>query len=1086
MDVPPTRIPDFTDNETHHLNKVLDTLIGEYDERTLDVATGFFSPDVWRVIGPSFEKLDTLRLMLGKEPELKLDTSGLNLVRHYRQQVRGELEEQPLTSARVRQIESLIAFLKRDSVQVRLFADPFLHAKAYLFPSYSVVGSSNLTVNGLTRNSELNTVTKQEGVARQLREEWFERFWTRADEYKSELIEELDKSKFGTYPWTPHQVFIKVLLENFRDSLGLQEEADGSGVIRLAEFQAEGLRLSIQLLERFGGVMVADAVGLGKSFMGLGILEEYLIKRRASFGGRVPRGLVVCPAQLERLVWRPLLERYGLPVQVISMESLGRDDFPWRSYSNYDLVVVDESHNFRNPSTGRYINLMRLLSGGRPDKRVALLTATPVNNTVLDYYHQLLLMTRGRDDLYAAYGILSLKTFFLGVARGTQEFYDVVEHTMVRRSRRDVRKRQERGESVVINGQEIRFPERTLHRVEYSLTDQFGDFYGGLVTRIERLRLVAYNLERYKLDASSVEVRKREALVGIFKTNFLKRLESSVHAFATSVANQRRFQERFDELFKAGRLLDAGVNRKVEALLRASSGEDDGELDGRVERLLDTLPEVDSKAYDTTRMAEDLYADREDLRWMEAAIKDLLVSRGTAQEQDAKVAAIKRALIERVAQQGYRKAIVFSYYHDTAAYIYAALVGDAAFLEEMGLTAERVELLSGSSSADRRSDVVRRFAPVANRRSDEDDLEYADLLSRPVDLLISTDVLSEGQNLQDAGYLLNADLHWNPVRMIQRAGRIDRLGSIFETLEVANVFPEEGLESLLGLVERLQARIADIDRTVGLDASVLGESISRRSFEELRRIRAEDRSVLDELEAESELSAGDEMRLPLIAALQSLGLADVEDIPLGVHSIHRAPTEATRVFLAFRAGDRVVWRVYPVAHEESAGLESAAPAPPLTSKREIYRLIEAGVTDARQPAPEGLEIFPFIERAVKELLGESSRAVRKTRVRLPLRGVNLTLNNWLQDMHVRAALEPQQHDRLRYTLENRPLTGFERDPALKTIIANLGRIKSEDTAAALEAFLVDASLLTDAPDEKVTVQQLTEAQITLIAYEWLV
>ena len=509
-------------------------------------------------------------------------------------------------------------------------------------------------------------------------------------------------------------------------------------------------------------------------------------------------------------------------------------------------------------------------------------------------------------------------------------------------------------------------------------------------------------------------------------------------------------------------------------------------LDGRVERLLETLPEVDSKAYDTARMAEDLYADREDLRWMEAVIKDLLVSRGTAQEQDAKVAAIKRALIERVAQQGYRKAIVFSYYHDTAAYIHAALVGDAAFLEAMGLTAERVELLSGSSSADRRSDVVRRFAPVANRRSDEDDLEYADFLSRPVDLLISTDVLSEGQNLQDAGYLLNADLHWNPVRMIQRAGRIDRLGSTFETLEVANVFPEEGLESLLGLVERLQLRIADIDRTVGLDASVLGESISRRSFEELRRIRAEDRSVLDELEAESELSAGDEMRLPLIAALQSLGLADVEDIPLGVHSIHRAPTEATRVFLAFRAGDRVVWRVYPVAQEEEDGLESVAPTSPLTSKREIYRLIEAGVTDARQPAPEGLEIFPFIERAVKELLGESSRAVRKTRVRLPLRGVNLTLNNWLQDMHVRAALEPQQHDRLRYTLENRPLTGFERDPALKAIIANLGRIKSEDTAAALEAFLVDASLLTDAPDEKVTVQQLTESQITLIAYEWLV
>ena len=979
----------------------------------------------------------------------------------------------------MRQIDSLVGFLKRESVQVRLFADPFLHAKAYLFPCYSVVGSSNLTVNGLLRNSELNTVTKQEGVARQLREEWFERFWARAEDYKTELIEELEKSKFGTYPWTPHQVFLKVLLENFRDSLGLEERPDETGVIRLAEFQAEGLRLALGLLDRFGGVMVADAVGLGKSFMGLGILEEYLIKRRGEFGGRVPRGLVVCPAQLERLVWRPLLERYGLPVQVVSMESLGRDDFPWRAYANFDLVVVDESHNFRNPSTGRYINLMRLLTGGRADKRVALLTATPVNNTVWDFFYQLMLMARGRDDLYAAYGIPSLKTFFLSVARGTQEFYDVVEHSMVRRSRRDVRRRQERGESVVINGQEIRFPERTLHRVEYSLTDQFGDFYEGLVNRIERLNLVAYNLERYKKNADEREVSKREALAGIFKTNFLKRLESSVHALSASVGNQRRFQERFEELFRGGRLLDAGVNRKVEQLLRAAAGEDDAETESRIERLFESLPQVDSQEYDTLKMSQHLYADLEALRWMGAAIKDLLVSRGTFEEQDAKVAAIKRALIDRVAGQGHPKAIVFSYYHDTAEYLYRSLVNDAAFLEAMNLTPERVALLSGASSAERRSDVVRRFAPQANRRSDEDELAYQALLEQPVDLLVSTDVLSEGQNLQDAGYLLNADLHWNPVRMIQRAGRIDRLGSHFETLEIANVFPEDGLERLLGLVERLQLRIADIDRTVGLDASVLGENISKRSFEELRRIRAEDRSVLDELEAEGELSAGDEMRLPLIAALQHLGLSDVEEMPLGLHSAHRAPAGARGVFFSFRAGDRVLWRVYPVG-------EGAAERPVLTSKRDIYRLIEAQPTDPRQPEPDDLEIYRFLDRAVKDVLSEANRAGRRARVRMPLRGLNLTLSNWLQDRRVQAALEPEQHARLRYTLEQRPLTGFERDPVLRAVVAGLGHVMAEETASALEAFLVDASLLMDAPDERVTVQQLKEEEITLIAYEWLV
>ncbi|MFC6619682.1 phospholipase D-like domain-containing protein [Deinococcus radiophilus] len=267
-------------------------------------------------------------------------------------------------------IDELVAFLHRDEVQVRLFDDPFLHAKAYLFPNYSIVGSSNLTVSGLIHNSELNTVTKQSGVAKQLREEWFNRFWTRAHDYKDSLIDELERSKFGAYPYTPFEVFLKVLFENFRDGLEAEggSEAQG-GIIELADFQKEGFQSALGLLERFGGVMVADAVGLGKSFTGLSFLEEFLLKRRGQYGGRVPRGLVVCPAQLERLVWRPLLERYGIPAQVVSMEAMGREDFDWKPYAGFDLVVVDESHNFRNPGTGRYINLMRLLTGAAQTRK---------------------------------------------------------------------------------------------------------------------------------------------------------------------------------------------------------------------------------------------------------------------------------------------------------------------------------------------------------------------------------------------------------------------------------------------------------------------------------------------------------------------------------------------------------------------------------------------------------------------------------------------------------------------------------------------------------------------------------------------
>ena len=359
-------------------------------------------------------------------------------------------------------------------------------------------------------------------------------------------------------------------------------------------------------------------------------------------------------------------------------------------------------------------------------------------------------------------------------------------------------------------------------------------------------------------------------------------------------------------------------------------------------------------------------------------------------------------------------------------------------------------------------------------------------MSRPIDLLISTDVLSEGQNLQDAGFLLNADLHWNPVRMIQRAGRIDRLGSAFSELEIDNVFPEEGLEDVLGLVERLQERIAAIDRTVGLDASVLGETVSRRSFEELRKIRAEDRSVLDELEAESELSAGDEMRLPLIAALQALGEAFVEDIPLGIHSVRKAPQGAGGVFLAFRAEDRVLWRVYPLT--QAVGTPATeAPVATITSKREIYRLIEAQLDTPRTEYLEEQEIYPYLEQAVKDILQESAKAIKKQKFKLPLKGANLTLSEWLQNMHVQTDLDQTVRSRLLYTLENRSLSGFERDPTLKSLLAAVkaGQRKVPDLASDLEAFLVDNKLLTDVPGERVTAQQITRAQITLIAYEWL-
>jgi superfamily II DNA or RNA helicase len=1090
----PTEIPHYTDNEKYVLNTVLKTLITEYQQTNLDLATGFFSPKVWDLVGNSFEHLEHLRLMIGKEPDPKLEKRGLNLAKYFRAELKTQLEGEKFTSSWVKTIESLVTFLQRDTVQVRLFDDPFLHAKAYIFDQYAIVGSNNFTPNGLINNSELSLINHNAWISQGLRRDWFDSFWQRANEYKAELIDTLERSKFGSYPYTPFEVFLKVLFENYRESLEPNSTAE-FGAIELAAFQEEGFRLARQLLEKFGGVMIADAVGLGKSFMGLSILEEFLIKRREK--GNIPRGLVVCPAQLERLVWRPLLDRYGIAATIVTMESMGRDDFDWRKYAGYDLVVVDESHNFRKASTGRYQNLMRMLQSGKADKKVALLTATPVNNSIWDVYQQLRLMTRGREDHFASVGIPNMFSFFTQVSRGRAEFYDLMEHTMVRRSRRDVKRRQEQGEKILINGSEIRFPERTLHRIEYSLFDQFGGVLEEFVRRIEKLKLVGYNLERYKKTGQvSIELDRREALAGIFKTNFLKRLESSLDAFKHSLQNQMEFQKRFYEQFKMGRVLDAGVNRRIQQVLRQVDSEDEGENTPRLERLLESLAPVDSLLYKIADMEADLQSDLRSLEWMTAKIKDLMVSRSDSGEADSKLRALKVALLEQAKGQ---KVILFSYYHDTADYVYRALTRDDGWMNAMGISAEHIALISGASKGGDRADTVRRFAPEANRKELEQDA-YQKLLERPIDILVSTDVLSEGQNLQDAGILINVDLHWNPVRMIQRAGRIDRLGSAFERLEIYNTFPEAGLEQLLGLVERLQNRIADIDRTVGLDASVLGEVISKKSLEELRRIRTGDAEVLDELEAENELSVADEMRLPLVAALQNLGREYINELPLGIHS-SRAVHGAKRVFIALKVGDRAVWRVYPLNPLGSleGTPQATSQATPqvtesvLTSKREIYRLIEALPTEPRAENPEGVTIFSYLERAIKDVVKDSKRAIKQATFKPIMKGATLILHAWLSDMYIAAALEETMRKRLIYTLENRSLSGFEKETEFSELLkrfkppfSHQSTHNIEQLALSLEGFLVDNQLIADPPDERVTTKTIQENDVELIAFEWLV
>jgi hypothetical protein len=325
-------------------------------------------------------------------------------------------------------------------------------------------------------------------------------------------------------------------------------------------------------------------------------------------------------------------------------------------------------------------------------------------------------------------------------------------------------------------------------------------------------------------------------------------------------------------------LLQSGIHRIILQL------EEDGD-DLGLEQALERLHPIEPASYDLPRLQHDIQHDLATLDRVIALIAPITPARDHKLNQF-------RARLSRLVGQ---KVIIFSYYRDTARYLWEQLRNDPE------LASVRGTCLSSEVRPRERQRIIERFAPHSSRATVDPAEEY--------DLLIATDVLSEGQNLQDAAHLINYDLHWNPTRMIQRAGRIDRLGSRHDEITVYNIFPDQELESLLRLVERLQDRLRAINETIGLDASVLGELIDARTFNTLRELAAGDDSSLKFWGQVSELAGNELMRQQLLTYLRDYGREQVEAIPDGIHSCLRRG-QGKGVFAYYQHKDRHFWRFW--------------------------------------------------------------------------------------------------------------------------------------------------------------------------------
>lgn len=525
----------------------------------------------------------------------------------------------------------LIAWLRSGKVQVRRFEKGFLHGKAFLVATGNeavISGSSNFTYAGLAVNHELNLGRYDPTPVAQVKE-WFCDLWTEAVAYDLGAIYE---DRFE--PHTPHLIYLRMLYERYGAEVE-QEAADmDGGAVHLTTFQRDGVWRAKRILTEHNGVIVADGVGLGKTYIAGEIVREYEKDRRQ-------RVLIVAPAALRDGPWRKFLDDYMLAAKCISyedfanqMERSGGRSVEGQRVEDYALIVIDEGHAFRNPETKRAQELRQFLAG-TPAKHVVLLTATPVNNSLWDLYNLISLFVTN-DAAFASRGVLSLRDRFNEAAAlnpddlSPDRLFDILDAVAVRRTRRFV-KDYYTGDRISVDGHQltITFPKVQVEPpVPYSLETLLPGFFshlehalgcysggcthGSEVEMMPTLSLGRYAPSRYLLSGESDAYELQ--LAGLLRSGLLKRFDSSAHAFALTCERMAESHEAFLSLLDQGRVATGA------ALAEWGAIETD-ELEDAV--LPRTIWEgsFDAHHYDVGMLRADVMADRDLLRAFAARVR---------------------------------------------------------------------------------------------------------------------------------------------------------------------------------------------------------------------------------------------------------------------------------------------------------------------------------------------------------------------------------------------------------------------------------------------------------------------------------
>lgn len=832
----------------------IDGLSGDYvyegNDRKLRVCRlliGMHRPDE-ELIRSIYSKEDTL-----PDAELVMK-SKLKIAKEFRRQL---LLGMP-TKKDEWTLRRLASQMRDGKVTVKLYLREPLHAKLYIAhrpddnfnPIQTIMGSSNLTYAGLTKQGELNAEFADSDSAKKL-SNWFDDRWN--DKFcldiTDDLIKIIDESWAGEDDIPPYYIYLKTAYHLSQDARnGINEFVLPPQFRReLFDFQQTAVKIAARNLnnDKRNGAMIGDVVGLGKTITACAIAKIYEMTFASST-------LIICPANLQDM-WSKYVKKYDLKADIMSMaKPIDVDNSRY-----YRLIIVDESHNLRNSSGTRYQNIHRLIE--HLDSKVLLLSATPYNKDFSDLGNQLRLFIDSDQDLgirpenlirelggerefQRKYSDINMRSIAAFEKSGNpDDWNELMRLFLVRRTRTFIKENYAKTDETngrkylqFPDGTKSYFPDRIPCAIKFKTEegDQFSRLYSSeMIDLIESLNLPRYGLINYYDESKATGITKQEQLIidnlskagkrmmGFCKSTFFKRIDSSGFSFLLTVYRHILRNSVFIYAIDNKLPLPIGDENNLpeEYLEDEDTTETLFENDENNEVICENGQEIifptDMKVYmSKAKEYYDIISHKNNLSWINhkyfkrtlkqqlnkdcATLIDMLKLCGNWNaDNDQKLIELRDMLQKKHADD---KVLVFTQYSDTAKYVYR-------HLKRMGV--EKIACVTGGSQNP--TSVVEHFSPMSNEKNYSEDEQYR--------VLIATDVLSEGQNLQDSHVITNFDLPWAIIRLIQRAGRVDRIGQKSETINCYSFFPADGVEEIISLRKRLNDRINENAQIVGSD-----------------------------------------------------------------------------------------------------------------------------------------------------------------------------------------------------------------------------------------------------------------------------